>query len=105
MEAPVSSKKEIIERLGRHHTDLHKLGVKRLGLFGSFVHGAHHDDSDVDVLVDFRPGQKTFDHFMQLSFFLEQVLKRRIEIVTTESLSPYIGPHILQDVEYVEILS
>ena len=38
---------------------------------------------------------------MDLSFFLEEKLERRVEIVTTESLSPHIGPYILAEVEYV----
>ena len=38
---------------------------------------------------------------MELSLFLEEVLEHRIELVTVESLSPYIGPHILKEVEYV----
>ena len=75
-------------------------GVKRYGLFGSFVRGEHTDESDVDILVEFEPGQKTFDHFMHLAFFLEELLGRPVDLVTLESLSPYIGPHILQEVEY-----
>ena len=38
---------------------------------------------------------------MDLSFFLEDVFGRRIELVTTDALSPYLGPHILSEVEYV----
>jgi predicted nucleotidyltransferase len=79
------------------------LGVRRLGLFGSFVRGEQSAASDVDLLVEFEPGQKTFDHFMQLSFLLEEILQRRVEIVTLESLSRHIGPHILREVEYVFI--
>ena len=40
---------------------------------------------------------------MKLSFFLEDIMQHRIEIVTLESLSPYIGPHILKEVEYAAI--
>ena len=47
------------------------------------------------------PCQKTFDHFMQLSFFLEELLGRRAELVTPESVSPHIRPHILAEVENV----
>ena len=54
-------------------------------------------------LVEFEPGRKTFDSFMELSFLLEKMLKHRIELVTVESLSPYIGPHILKEVEYVAL--
>jgi predicted nucleotidyltransferase len=64
------------------------------------VHGEQTDRSDVDILVEFEPGKKSFDNFMQLAFFLEDTLGRRVELVTPEALSPHIGPHILREVEY-----
>jgi predicted nucleotidyltransferase len=97
----IRTKQDVLEVLTRHHVQIKALGVKRLGLFGSFVRDAPHDTSDVDLLVEFASGQKTFEHFMALSFLLEELLQRRVELVTPEGLSPYIGPHILQEVEYV----
>lgn len=83
---------------------MQSLGVKRCGLFGSFARDNNiQEQSDVDVLVTFDPNQKTFDNFMQLSFFLEDVFKRKIDLVTPESLSPFIGPHILKEVEDVPL--
>ena len=58
---------------------------------------------DNDTLVEFEPGQKTFDNYMQLAFFLEELLGRDVDLVTVESLGPYIGPHILREVEYAQI--
>jgi predicted nucleotidyltransferase len=75
--------------------------VLKLGLFGSFVRDEPSEVSDIDLLVEFREGRKTFDNFMRLSFLLEDLLQRRVQLVTPESLSPYIGPHILAEVEYV----
>lgn len=97
----VESKSDVLALLAQHQDRLRDLGVKRLGLFGSFVRDEAEADSDIDFLVEFEPGQKTFDHFMQLSFFLEDLLQRRVELVTPESLSPYIGPHILKEAAYV----
>jgi predicted nucleotidyltransferase len=77
--------------------------VKRIGLFGSFVRGEQRPESDIDLLVEFEPGKKTFDAFMELSFLLEEVLQRRFELATMESLSPYVGPHILREVEYASL--
>src|SRR6266705_3396310 len=53
------------------------------------------------MLVEFEPGAKTFDAFMQLAFFLEALFGRRVELVTPESLSPHIGPHILRELTYI----
>jgi hypothetical protein len=76
-----------------------------LGLFGSFRRDQQHGDSDVDLLVEFEPGAKTFDRYMDLAQLLEDLLGRRVELVTPEALSPYIGPHILQEVEYVSLVA
>ena len=57
-------------------------------------------ESDVDLLIEFKPGRKSFDNFINLSFFLEDMFGRKVDIVTPESLSPYIGPKILAEVEY-----
>ena len=90
----------------REHTGrMASLGVRRLGIFGSFVRGEARADSDVDMLVEFEPAKKTFDNFMQLSFFLEDLLRARVELVTPESLSPYIRPYILREVEYVAFIA
>ncbi|MEI6179866.1 MAG: nucleotidyltransferase family protein [Chloroflexales bacterium] len=73
----------------------------RYGLFGSFVRNESRPDSDIDILVEFHPTKKTFDNFIQLAFYLEDVLGRPVDLITADSLSPYIGLHILQEVEYV----
>jgi predicted nucleotidyltransferase len=99
----VNTKQDIMNVLDQHQSHLRALGVRSIGLFGSFVRGEQHPDSDIDLLVEFEPGQKTFDTFMELSFFLEDVLEHRIELVTVESLSPYLGPHILREVEYAAL--
>ena len=97
---PVRTKEEIFTLLREYQPELRRLGVRRWGVFGSFVRNISTDHSDVDLLVEFDPGEKTFDHFMQLAFLLEDVLGRKVDLLTTESLSPHIGPHILQEVVY-----
>lgn len=94
-------KSEALDLLQSHQSDFEQFGVKRLGLFGSFVRETQRPDSDLDLLVEFKEGEKTFDNFIQLCFFLENLLQRPVELVTPESLSPYIGPRILKEVEYV----
>jgi predicted nucleotidyltransferase len=65
------------------------------------MHGQQNANSDIDILVEFEPDHKTFDSISKLAFFLEELFERRVELVTLESLSPYIGPRILREVEYV----
>jgi predicted nucleotidyltransferase len=99
----IQSKEHILTILQDQHAELQRLGVRRCGLFGSFVRNEPHDQSDVDILVEFAPEQKTFDNFMRLAFFLEDLFGRKVDLITTESLSPYIGPNILREVEYASI--
>ena len=99
----VRTKEEMLTIIRNHQKEIEDLGVKRYGFFGSFVREQNTEQSDIDILVEFEPGQKTFDNFMQLAFFLEDLLGREVDLVTAESLSPYIGPHILKEVEYASI--
>ena len=86
-----------IQRLQAIEADILRLGVRRLALFGSVLRDEARGDSDVDLLVEFVPAKKTFNHFMTLVDLLEQTLEHPVELVTTEALSPYIGPHILAE--------
>ena len=101
MPKPVQTKAQVQSLVKKNQATLKSLGVKRLGLFGSFARGKQRTRSDIDFLVEFEPGKKSFDNFMRLSFFLEDLFGRRVELVTPESLSPYIGPHIIKEVENV----
>ncbi len=103
METPVQTKANLLVLIKAHQESLRGYGVRRIGLFGSFARQQQNAESDVDLLVEFEPDKKTFRNFMNLAFYLEDLLQRRVEIVTPESLSPYIGPHILREVEYVPL--
>ena len=101
----IQTKKDVFSVIKESHDKIKTFGVKKIGLFGSFVRGEQDGESDVDLLVEFEQGQKTFDNFIQLSFLLEEALKRRVDLVTVESLSPYIRPYIIKEVEYVAFTS
>ncbi len=103
MAALVTDKNGIFSALKTNSAQLGLYGVRRIGLFGSFVRGDEREESDIDLLVEFEQGCKTFDNFMSLAFFLEDLLGRKVEVVTRESLSPYLGPRILDEVEYVTV--
>jgi predicted nucleotidyltransferase len=95
------SKLDLLRIISENQEKIRSFGVRRCGLFGSFLRDEVSPTSDVDLFVEFEPDQKTFLNFVNLSFFLEEVLGRKVELVTPESLSPYIGPDILNEVEYV----
>jgi predicted nucleotidyltransferase len=52
-------------------------------------------------LVEFVPGRKTFDQLLALGELLEGMLGHRVELVTVESLSPYLRPYILAEAQDV----
>ena len=103
MRDKADNKTELLQRILETRPQLVRLGVRSIGLFGSFVRNEQTPSSDVDILVEFAPGQHNFDNFMDVSLLLEDVFGRRVDLVTRESLSPYIGPHILREVERVAI--
>lgn len=103
MAQEVVSKRELLKRLEAGREQIRACGVRRLSLFGSFARGEARPESDVDFVVEFAEGRKTYDRFMDLSFLLEELLERPVEVITRESLDPYLGPRILQEAEDVAL--
>ncbi|KPK27822.1 MAG: nucleotidyltransferase [Nitrospira bacterium SG8_3] len=103
MEGTTKTKQDILDALHQNRARLQELGVRKIGLLGSFARGEQRADSDMDLVVEFESERKTFDGFMNLSFLLEETLEHRVELVTGESLNPYLGPHILKEVEYAAL--
>jgi predicted nucleotidyltransferase len=97
MIAQAPSRSDVQARLTAAQAEILGLGVRRLALFGSVRRDAARVDSDVDLLVEFVPGQKSFDHLIALGDLLERVLGHQVELVTPESLSPFLKPHILAE--------
>lgn len=103
MTQSVQTKADVIVRLTAVREKLREMGVSRIGIFGSFAHSTPTAESDVDLLVEFQPGRLSFDSFMDLHFFLEELLGRKIDLVTPRALSRHIAPQVLQEVEDVLI--
>ena len=103
MQTAIQNKRTLISLLKANSQKLKSYGVSSLSIFGSFITGKLDVDSDVDLLVDFDPSQKSYDNFMDLSFFLEDLLGRKVELVTPQSLSKYIGSNILKQFLFVTL--
>ena len=95
-------KRNVPLALLRHHeAEIKKLfGVKQIGIFGSFVRGEEKPESDVDVLVEFWEGEKTFDHYMDLKFYLEDLFRRKVDLVMKGAIKPRLREPILSEVIY-----
>ncbi len=79
-----------------------RYGVKRIGIFGSFSRSEQTRSSDVDVLVEFADGQATFDNFMQLVYFLEDLFGRRVDLLTVRGIDKYIRSRVEREVIWIE---
>ena len=101
MDMVALTREQAVARLAASEPAIRALGVWRLALFGSVARDEARPDSDVDVLVQFSPGAKTYDRFLALSELLEECLGRRVELVTVEALSPFLGHRILAEAQDV----
>ncbi|HOE13086.1 MAG TPA: nucleotidyltransferase family protein [bacterium] len=72
--------------------------VRRIGVFGSFATGNAAPESDVDIPVDL--DEPTFDHYMDLKFHPEDILKRPVDPVLTETIRPRLKPIIDREMIY-----
>jgi predicted nucleotidyltransferase len=83
-----------------HLAELLALGARRIGVFGSFARGEARGDSDVDVYVEFDDAKRTYDNFFALHERLENLLNRRVDLVTDKSLTETKARLILPTVRY-----
>lgn len=81
---------------------IRKFGISRLGIFGSYSKGQPTETSDIDILIAFQPGKKTFDNYIELKFYLEELLNKRIDLVIEENIKKELRDEILRSVHYVE---
>ncbi|MCH5596884.1 nucleotidyltransferase family protein [Niabella ginsengisoli] len=98
----MTNKENIIAALQLHKAELLKFGVQNIGLFGSYLRNEQSQGSDIDLLIDFKPGEENFDNYMAAYDLFENIFKNeKVEIVTKNGLSKHIGPKILNEVMYV----
>jgi len=98
----MTTKDFIISTIKTNRQKLNQLGIKNVGLFGSYSRDEQSVKSDIDILIDFIPEMENFDNYMAICDIFEDFFKNeKVEIVTKNGLSPYIGPRILNEVVYV----
>jgi predicted nucleotidyltransferase len=86
-----------------HAEELHALGARRIGVFGSFAKNQATPESDVDVYVEFSEGMKTYDNFFALYELLREIFGRSIDLVTDGALSERKARLILPTVRYATL--
>jgi len=91
---------EAVRRIKEHLSTIRGFGVKKLGLFGSVARDQSTETSDVDVLVEFEAAA-TFDGYMDLKFFLEDLLGTRVDLVTRAALRDFTRESVERDLVHV----
>ena len=98
----MTTKENIMSTIKSSEREISRYGIKSIGLFGSYARDEQSENSDIDILIDFEPDKENFDNYMAVYDIIEKLFKnQRVEIVTKNGLSPYIGPAILKEVLYV----
>jgi len=98
------TKQDIFKTIQDNKETIKSFGVIEIGLFGSYVRNEQTSTSDIDILVDYKKGEMDFFKFIDFCEIIENLFNDlKVDVVTKNGLSEFIGPYILKEVEYVEI--
>ena len=91
----------IMDTLSRRADEMkRRFKVRRLGLFGSYARDAAGWESDIDILVEFK--KPTFDNYMDLKFFLEDLFQKGVDLVMADTLKQRLKPQVMREVMYAK---
>ena len=94
------TREDIFKQLTQHRDTIRGFGVRRLGIFGSYARDEQGEDSDMDFLVEFN--EKTFDNYMDLKFFLEDLFGCNVDLVIADAVKPRLRKSIFEGTVYAE---
>lgn len=92
--------KKIIEKIKENKNKIKEKGVKKIGVFGSFLKKREASKSDIDILVEFE--KISFDNYIDLLEFLEKLFKRKVDLVIEDDLKPELN-YVKKEAKYVKI--
>ena len=96
-------KDTLIDILQANRAQIKNFGISLLGVFGSYARNEQTDTSDVDVIVEFEKGEKSYKKFIGLVYYLEDLLQRKVDVLTFQSISPLLKEQIEKEVTYVSL--
>ena len=90
--------------LRSHRDELRSYGVGRVGVFGSIARGEEWPESDIDILVEIAPERKTYDNYLNLADYLEELFSgRHVDLVTDNAISRHILPYVLDETRQIKV--
>ena len=97
-----NTKNRVLKQLAAAAPDIReRFGVKRIGIFGSFARGDQTVKSDVDVVVELADGYSTLRNFVGLADFLEELFRRKVDLLTIEGIDRYIRHRVEAEVIWI----
>ena len=96
----MDTRDDVLKMLEDRRDSIRDFGVREIGVFGSFARGEQNSASDIDVLVDLEC--HTFDAYMDLLFFLEDLFGRKVDLVMKDTIKPIIRNRVLAETVYVQ---
>jgi predicted nucleotidyltransferase len=96
-------KDTLLDILQANRVQIKSFGISLFGIFGSFARNEQTDSSDVDVIIEFEKGKKSYKKFIGLVYYLEDLLKRKVDMLTFQSISPILKEQIEKEVTYVSL--
>jgi predicted nucleotidyltransferase len=94
----ITNRDEVLKLIEQNQTTLKRLGVRRLGLFGSYARGEAMPESDLDFVVEL--SEKSFDAYMDTKLFLEDLFQSRVDLVAMSAIKPRLLPIIQREAIY-----
>jgi len=95
------NKRKIIIEIEKRRSGLKARGVRKIGLFGSYLKGTQKRGSDIDLVVTFDK-KNLGENYFKVLFYLENLFKRKIDLVAVQSLRPELN-HVKREAVYVKI--
>jgi len=103
MKETIHNKEQILTTILNNQKDIRNFGVSKIGLFGSFVRNEQNEKSDIDLIVQFEQGKKSYLKFINLSDYLENLFDKKVDLLTEKAMSPYMKSKIKKEAIYVSI--
>ncbi len=91
----------VLEVLRNNKHEIEKLGAYKIALFGSYARKENTVKSDIDLMIEVQTEKKTFDNFMNICFFLEELFGKKVDLLTRESVSSDFYNMIKKEIIYV----
>ena len=92
---------DIIRKIMQNEIEIRNFGVRRLGIFGSFVKGTKTESSDVDILVSFEDVPKIAKAYFGLKFYLEDLLNMEVDLCRDKDIRIELKDEIMKSIKYI----